>query len=51
MRVGGGGAGVDGRDDGEIVLEPIEVFGGCGEGVVEGVEEGGVEGAEGEFRD
>lgn len=47
----GWGAGVDGRDDGEVVLEAVKVFGGCGEGMVERVEEGGVEGAKGEFGD
>lgn len=39
----GGGAGVDCGDDGEVVLEFVEV-GVCGRvGAVEGVEEGGVE--------
>lgn len=45
------GAGVDGGDDGAVVLEFVEVFGGGGVGFVEGVEEGGVEGAEGELVD
>lgn len=39
--VGGGGGGwregVDCRHDGEVVLVFLEVGGGCGEGVVEGV--------------
>ncbi len=43
--------GVDGGDDGEVVLELVEVLGRCGDGVVEGVGEGGVEGAEGELVD
>jgi len=42
---------VDGRDDGEVVLEFVEVVGRRGDGVVEGVGEGGVEGAEGELVD
>ena len=41
--------GVDCRDDGEVVLVFVEVGFCCSEGVVEGVGEGGVEGAEGEF--
>lgn len=45
------GAGVDGGDDGEVVLEAVEVVWGGSERVVEGVEEGGVERAEGEFGD
>ena len=48
---GVGGAGVDCGDDGEVVLEAVEVGFCCGEGAVEGVEEGGVEWAEGEFVD
>lgn len=47
----GGGAGVDGGDDGEVVLEFIEVIVRGGGGAVEGVEEGRVEGTEGEFVD
>lgn len=54
-RVGGvegaGVGGVDGRDHAEVVLVFVEVVGGCGAGVVERVQEGGVEGAEGEFVD
>lgn len=46
-----GGAGEDGGDDGEVVLKAVEVVGGGGEGVVERVEEGGVERAKGEFGD
>ena len=42
----GGVDGVDGRDDGEEVLEFMEVVGGRGDGAVERVEEGGVEGSE-----
>ena len=49
--VGRGGAGVDCGDDGEVVLVFVEVGGGGGVGSVEGVEEGGVEGSEGEFVD
>lgn len=46
-----GGAGVDCGDDGEVVLVFVEVGGrGC-VGAVEGVEEGRVEGPEGEFVD
>lgn len=48
---GFGIGGVDCWHDGEVVLVFVE---GClsdGEGVVEGVGEGGVEGAEGEFVD
>lgn len=47
----GGVVGVDCGDDGEVVLEFIEVVFGCGDGVVEGVDEGGVVGAEGELLD
>ncbi len=51
----GGGLGrvarVDGRDDGEVVLEFVEVKGGRGDGAIERVLEGGVERAEGEFGD
>jgi hypothetical protein len=46
--------GVDGGDDGEVVLEFVEVVGcggGGGDGVVEGVGEGGVVGAKGHFAD
>ena len=44
-------AGVDRRDDGEVVLKFVEV-GVCGcVGAIEGVEKGRVEGAEGEFVD
>ena len=43
--------GVDCRDDGEVVLVFVEVLGGGGEGGVERVGEGGIEGAEGEFVD
>ena len=45
------GAGVDGGDDGEVVLEAVEVVRRPGEGAVERVEQGGVEGPEGEFVD
>lgn len=48
---GGRGAGVDCGHDGEVVLVFVEVGGCRGVGFVEGVEEGGVEGAEGEFVD
>ncbi len=47
----GGGAGVDCGDDGEVVLEFVEMGVGGGVGAVEGVEEGRVEGSEGEFVD
>lgn len=47
----GGVVGVDGGDDGEVVLEFVEVVFGGGDGVVEGVDEGGVVGAEGELLD
>ena len=47
----GGVVGVDGGDDGEVVLELVEVVFGGGDGVVEGVDEGGVVGAEGELLD
>lgn len=46
-----GVVGVDGGNDGEVVLELVEVFFGGGDGVVEGVDEGGVVGAEGELLD
>lgn len=49
-----GVVGVNGGDDGEVVLEFVEVVvgGGCyGDGVVEGVDEGGVVGAKGELAD
>lgn len=48
---GGGGAGEDGGDQGEVVLVFLEVGGCYCVGAVERVEEGGVEGAEGEFVD
>lgn len=47
-------AGIDGVDawhDGEEVLELVEVVGRCRDCTVEGVEEGGVEGSEGELGD
>jgi hypothetical protein len=47
----GGVVGVDGGHDGEVVLVFVEVVRGCGEGVVEGVLERGVVGAEAEFVD
>lgn len=40
---------VDGRDNGEIVLELLKVEGGGGLGFVKGVRETRVEGTEGEF--
>lgn len=43
---GGRGASVDCGDDGEVVLVFVEVGVGCGEGSVQRVEEGGVEGTE-----
>lgn len=44
--------GVDGRDEGEVVLVLVEVGGrGCRGGVVERVRQRGEEGAEGEFVD
>ena len=46
-----GGAAEEGGDYGEVVLVFEEVGRSCGDCVVEGVEEGGVEGAEGEFVD
>lgn len=52
MTVDDAAASVDRRYDGEVVLEFMEVgfgSGGQGEGVVEGVEEGGVVRAEGEL--
>ena len=48
---GFGVGGVDGGDDGEVVLEFVEVIGGGGDGVVERVGQGGVEGAEGKLVD
>jgi hypothetical protein len=42
---------VDGWDNGEEVLEFVEVVWSCGHRAIEGVEEGGVEGTEGEFVD
>lgn len=50
-RRGGRGAGVDGGDDGEVVLEFVEVVVRGGGGAVERVKEGRVEGPEGEFVD
>lgn len=50
-RRGGRGTGVDGGDDGEVVLEFVEVVVRGGGGAVERVEEGRVEGTEGEFVD
>ena len=48
---GGRGArdGVDGGYYREEVLEAVEVVGSTGDGAVEGVDEGGIEGAEGEL--
>ena len=46
-----GVVGVDGRDDGEVVLVFVEVVWGAGDGVVEGIFERGVVGAEGELGD
>lgn len=46
-----GVGGVDCGHDGEVVLVFVEVVGGGGVGVVEGVGERGVEGPEGEFVD
>jgi hypothetical protein len=43
--------GVDGGYDGEVVLKFVEVVFGCSDGVVEGVDEGGVVRAEGQFLD
>ena len=48
---GSGRAGIDCWDDGAVVLVFEEVFGRCGVGFVEGILEGRVEGAEGEFVD
>lgn len=48
---GRGSSGVDCGDDGEVVLVLVEVGAGCGVSFVEGVEEGWVEGTEGEFVD
>lgn len=42
-------AGVDCRDDGEVILVLVEVVRGCCVGAVERVEEGRVEGTEGKF--
>ena len=47
----GGEGGVDGGHDGEVVLVFVEVHVDGGDGVVERVGQGGVEGAEGEFVD
>ena len=46
-----GVVGVDGGHDGEVVLELVEVIFGGGNGIVEGVDEGGVVRAEGELLD
>lgn len=49
-----GVVGVDGGDDGEVVLELVEVVfagGRGGDGVIEGILEGGVVWAEGHFAD
>jgi hypothetical protein len=43
--------GVNGGDDREEVLEFVEVVGGCGDGSIEGILKGGVEGSEGELGD
>ena len=48
---GGGRASVDCWDDGAIILVFEEMFESCGVSFVERIEEGGVEGAEGEFVD
>jgi hypothetical protein len=48
---GGGIDAVDGGDDGEEVLEFVEMVGCSGDGAVEGVEEGGVESAKRELGD
>ena len=45
------GAGVNSGNNGEVVLEAVEVDICGGNGVVEGVEERGVEGTEGELGD
>lgn len=50
-REGGWGEGIDGWDDGEEVLEFVEVGGGGGDGAVEGIEKGWVIGSEGKFGD
>lgn len=47
----GGVVGVDGRHNGKVVLVFVEVGGGGGVGIVEGVVQTGEEGAEGELRD
>lgn len=51
MRGWSGRAGIDCWDYGAVVLVFEEVFGCYGVGFVERVEEGGIEGAEGEFVD
>lgn len=43
--------GIDSWDDGEEVLELVEVVRRCGDGAVEGVKQGGVESSERELRD
>lgn len=48
---GAGADAVDGGHDGEVVLEFMEVGGGEVDGAVEGVDEGRVEVAEGQFGD
>lgn len=50
-RRGGRRAGVDCRDNGEVILVFVEVVGGYCVSAVEGVEEGGVERTKGEFVD
>ena len=49
--MGSRGACVDGGNDREIVLEAVEVVLCTSEGLVEGIEEGRIEGAEGELGD
>lgn len=46
-----GRIGVNGGDDGEEVLVFVEVVGGCHVGSVEGLDDGGEVGAEGELVD
>lgn len=48
---GAAAVGVDGGDDGEVVLELVEVGGGSVDGAVEGVDERRVKGAVGELGD
>lgn len=43
--------GVDGGNDGEVVLEFVNGLRGHVYGAIKGVDQGGVEGAIGEFRD